>query len=63
MVIYHHRETQGNLSVTHRFHPIMGSDMIREKVTASARWVPKVVCEAWEGVVWQLVKEMGLLWF
>lgn len=31
MVIYHHREAQGSLPVvTHRFHRIMGSDMIRE---------------------------------
>lgn len=64
MVIYHHREAQGSLPVvTHRFHRIMGSDMIRETVTASARWVPKVVCAAEEGVGWQLVKEMGSLWF
>lgn len=63
MVIYRHREARGSLPVTHRFHRIMGSDMIRETVTAFARWVPKVVCVVGEGVGWQLVKEMGLLWF
>lgn len=63
MVIYRHREAQRSLPVTHQFHRIMGSDMIRETVAAFARWVPKVVCVAGEGVAWQLVKETGLFRF
>lgn len=61
--IYRHWAAPGSLPVIHRFHRMLGSGKIGETVTASARWVQKVVWGERGGSGWQLVKEMGLLAF